>query len=257
VSAQYLVRFDDLCPTANWRVWRQVESIVARHGVKPLVAVVPDNQDPELVAAEADPTFWHRVRQWQSRGWAIGLHGYQHRYVTREAGLIGRNCYSEFAGLSETEQRRKITAGLAILSSHDVRADAWVAPAHSFDAITERVLAEQGIDCISDGYSLRPHLSAEGQLWIPQQIARFRRLPAGVWTVCFHVNRWTTGDLERFDADLKRFVPAITTLAGVRAQYGTRRPSLSDLSMERLIRSARSLRGLLAPKEGTACTLPS
>lgn len=47
-DSKYLVRFDDLCPTANWDVWEPVEATLLDAGVRPLVAVVPDNQDPKL-----------------------------------------------------------------------------------------------------------------------------------------------------------------------------------------------------------------
>ena len=50
-----------------------------------------------MVAPPADD-FWARVRGWQARGWAIGLHGYQHRYVTHDGGLVPLNQRSEFAG---------------------------------------------------------------------------------------------------------------------------------------------------------------
>src|SRR5256885_866914 len=44
VSARYLVRFDDLCPTMNWDVWKSVEEVLFRTGIRPLLAVIPDNQ---------------------------------------------------------------------------------------------------------------------------------------------------------------------------------------------------------------------
>jgi predicted deacetylase len=261
MSARYLVRFDDLCPTANWRVWRQVEHILDAHGVKPLVAVVPDNLDPELVSPEGAPLsgdqFWAKVRAWQGRGWAIGLHGYQHRYVTQDAGLIGRNRYSEFASLSETEQRRKLAAGLAMFSAQGVNADAWVAPAHSFDKATVRLLAEFGVDCISDGYALFPHQCSQGQFWIPQQMARFRPLPGGVWTVCLHVNQWTAADVARFDADLTRHQAAITTVEQLRVEYGARPLGFGDRWMDRAIRAARVARASVVKEGATACTSPS
>src|SRR5260370_42375028 len=55
-------------------------ALMARR-LKPILAVVPDNQDPMLKVDAPVADFWDRVRQWQARGWTIALHGYQHRYV--------------------------------------------------------------------------------------------------------------------------------------------------------------------------------
>ena len=82
----------------NWAVWERIERLLVEGQVRPLVAVVPDNKDQQLHVDAASPTFWESVRRWQSLGWAIGMHGYQHLYVTREAGLLGMNRRSEFAG---------------------------------------------------------------------------------------------------------------------------------------------------------------
>src|SRR5688572_15384620 len=42
-NPQYLLRFDDICPTMNWRVWAEIESVLIQREIKPLLAVVPDN----------------------------------------------------------------------------------------------------------------------------------------------------------------------------------------------------------------------
>ena len=55
IPAQYLIRFDDVCPTMLSDRAERFFSIVARHGVSPIFAVVPDNQDPELKLQDADP----------------------------------------------------------------------------------------------------------------------------------------------------------------------------------------------------------
>jgi predicted deacetylase len=211
MSARYLVRFDDVCPTMKWATWDRVEAILDRHGVKPILAVVPDNADPELVADRPDPAFWSRVRAWQARGWTIAFHGHRHAYVTRDAGLVGLNARSEFAGLPYGEQKAKIEAALAIFAREQVTAEAWIAPGHSFDETTVRVLVEAGTNVISDGFFFRP-LRKLGATWIPQQLWRFRRVPFGVWTVCLHANAFTDRDLDNLDRDLGRFRESIVSL---------------------------------------------
>src|SRR5215469_15652864 len=106
--AQYLIRFDDICPTMNWSVWNEVEQILVSAGVKPILAVVPDNQDPQLSVCEPKALFWDEVRRWQKRGWTIGLHGYQHLPVVQNGGILNLNQWSEFSGLGFHEQLAKL-----------------------------------------------------------------------------------------------------------------------------------------------------
>ena len=51
------------------------------------------------------------------------------------------------------DQRSKIQSALDIFESHDIKPDAWVAPAHSFDRATLEVLNEKEIKIFSDGIS--------------------------------------------------------------------------------------------------------
>jgi peptidoglycan/xylan/chitin deacetylase (PgdA/CDA1 family) len=197
------MRFDDVCPTMNWSVWERIEPLLHGNGIKPILAVVPDNRDPKLVVAAPRADFWDKVRAWQAEGWCIALHGYQHRYETREGGLMGINEYSEFAGLPEDVQREKLARALAIFAEQGVRADAWVAPAHSFDAVTVSLLLELGVETISDGFYYRPvrHL---GAIWIPQQFWHFRPMPGGLWTVCLHCNGYGEAEIAGLDCELWR-----------------------------------------------------
>ncbi len=245
MSARYIVRFDDICPTMNWSVWARVEAILDRHGVRPIVAVVPDNRDPKLTVQAPHRDFWPQVRRWQAKRWTIALHGYQHVYETAQAGIVGINDFSEFAGLDETAQRHKLNKALAIFEREGVRADAWVAPAHSFDNVTVRLLVEAGITVISDGLYFRP-VRQLGALWVPQQLWRFRRMPAGLWTVCYHHNGFDDPAIARFDTEIATYaeriadVPAAVALADV-ADCGA-----IDHAFARLLLAALRLKRLRA-----------
>ncbi len=214
--------------------------------VRPILAVVPDNRDPHLEVQAAREDFWEQARHWQRRGWTIALHGYQHRYVNQNPGIIGRNRYSEFAGLDEAEQEAKIAAGLKIFERQGIRADAWVAPAHSFDETTLRVLARYGVRHISDGYALRPYRDGEGRVWAPQQMGRFIDMPGGLWTVCMHFNEWTPVDIELFKANLSRFRSRITTFHDAMSEGQSREASWADSAFARSFRAARRVRSLIA-----------
>jgi len=180
VLASYLVRFDDICPTMKWSVWDRIEAILQEHGVRPMLGVIPDNQDASLRVDPPNPAFWDRVRQWQLWGWTIGLHGYQHLYTSQSAGLVGIKKASEFAGVPLREQRTRLLEGFRILNDEGVRPRVWIAPGHSFDQTTVTILKDIGISCISDGLFVWPRTDRGGSLWIPQQLWRFRALPFGV-----------------------------------------------------------------------------
>ena len=48
-----------------------VERIFDERGIKPIVAVIADNQDRDLRLSDPDTEFWDRVRLWQRKGWSI------------------------------------------------------------------------------------------------------------------------------------------------------------------------------------------
>ena len=225
---QYLLRFDDICPTMNWSIWEPIEEALVGAGVKPVLAVVPDNQDPTLKVSDPDRRFWDRVRAWQARGWSIGLHGYQHLHTTADGGILRFSRWSEFSGLSFQDQRFKLQRACDVFASHGVRPDVWIAPAHSFDAVTLQALKDIGICCLSDGFSLYPYRDSNGMMWVPQQLWHFRPMPFGLWTVCLHANRWTLADVDCFRSHLREFASVITSWSCVTSVYEGRRRSLMD-----------------------------
>jgi len=228
VTARYLIRFDDICPTMNWGIWSKVEQVLVETETKPILAVIPDNQDKNLRIADSDCSFWEKVKSWQQKGWTIGLHGYQHKYVKKDCGIIRLNTRSEFAGLPFEEQERKINRAVAIFRDKGVHPDLWIAPAHSFDRITIAVLKKCDITIISDGYYLFPHAGADGVFWLPQQLWRFRWLPFGVWTVCCHHNAWSERDIVRFQSDVLQYRNAITDVPEIARIFQRRRPTWPD-----------------------------
>lgn len=249
MAARYLIRFDDICPTLNWWVWDQVERLLIDMGVAPILAVVPDNRDPKLCVAPGRSDFWGRVREWQARGWTIGLHGFRHEYVSKDAGLIGLNSRSEFAGLPLYEQDRKIADGLAIFTANGARADAWIAPGHSFDSNTLAALQGRGIRVVSDGFFLRPVRWLD-MTWVPQQLWRFSYFPTGVWTVCQHINSYGQADIENLRRDLGKYREQMVSLPTALESARSFRPMdalvsrswLGAVRVKRVLRAQRHTR---------------
>ncbi len=235
MKAKYLIRFDDICSTMNWTIWDSIEKILIDANVSPIVAIVPENRDKKLKVDFSRTDFWERVRLWKSLGWTIGLHGYQHLYSTSNAGLLCLNHYSEFAGLSREEQKTKFCRAFEIFEREGIKPEVWVAPAHSFDSITITVLKELQIHYISDGYSLFPYLDSQGLLWIPQQLWKFRYVPFGTWTVCYHHNLWRMVDLDKFRKDIERFRESLITFNEVVALNGSRSHGFQYIIINRLL----------------------
>jgi predicted deacetylase len=246
----------------NWPNWRLFEGDLCNLNIKPLMAVIPDNRDRELIvsAPEVD-NFWNSVRCWQERGWTIGLHGYQHRYLTKMAGMCGRMPRSEFAGLPYEIQEIKLRNAIRIFREQEVSPEVWVAPAHSFDATTVAILSKLGVRIISDGYAIYPYQDAEGVTWIPQQFGKFRKLPFGVWTICCHFNSWTNAETVRFRQDLQKYRRHFTAVTDVVKSYREHRRNWFDLGANRLlelgIRLGRPIRNNLRRMRGYLPDLPA
>jgi predicted deacetylase len=207
MTARYIVRLDDACPTMRRDAWSQLEEALDELRIRPIVGVIPDNQDKGLFLSPPDPRFWDRVRSWQEKGWSIALHGLHHQYHAIPAAaeaLLPLHTKSEFVGLSLDEQRRKVARGYALLRAEDIRPRLFMAPSHSFDRDTLRALRDEtDIRIITDGYALRPYRDGDF-IWLPQQLWRFRWMPVGIWTVCLHPNSLGEHELDTVVARLRR-----------------------------------------------------
>jgi predicted deacetylase len=237
-----VLRFDDLCPTLDWEQWEPLEAILKKLDIKPLIGVVPDNRDPALCKGRKAEDFWDRVRGWQAMGWAIGIHGYQHKYETRSTGIVGIRRYSEFAGLPRAQQAAKLKKGLAIFQQQGITADAWIAPSHSFDEITVDILRMLGITTISDGYTVYPYRDRGGTLWVPQQIGTFRRMPFGLWTICCHLGDPPCTNPRLFEKNADRLRRFMITLDEVTDLYPCGRPAIWETFSAATLLSLRRIK---------------
>lgn len=241
MEAQYLLRFDDICPTMNWGVWHEIETILCDMGVQPILAIVPDNQDEVLRVSPPDAFFWERARSWQARGWTLAMHGWQHRFTTADGGMLGMNRFSEFAGLPRREQEHKLRCAQAVFEREGIESAMFIAPAHSFDAVTVAALKDLGVTYLCDGFGLLPHVDEFGMTWIPQQLWTFRRRLFGVWTICFHINRWSAKEVAWFRREIARYRGRVSSFTAVASRYGGRRKSILDSAAASAYRSASRL----------------
>jgi len=235
LQSQYLIRLDDACPTDKREIWDMLEIAFDRLQILPIVAVIPDCEDETLRYLDKDENFWNRIHRYQTKGYAIAMHGYKHVYVTKDKGIVPLNNYSEFAGLSLDEQRIKIKNGYQIMHSHGIKPTIWIAPAHSFDKNTLTALKmETDIWVISDGLALLP-FEYGGFLWIPQQLWRIKKKPFGIWTVCLHPNMMTQESCIAFLKDLEFVCNKVITIDKIleEKKYRHRKKSFFDIAFEK------------------------
>lgn len=203
MTARYLIRLDDASHHMDRRRWERVEQVLDAHGVRPIVAVIPDNQDATLMRDPRDPDFWGRVRRWVGKGWTVAMHGHQHvMHATRERLILPFYRRSEFAGLTLEQQRAKVRESWNLFMSEGVAPRVWVAPAHSFDRLTlQALLRETPIRVVSDGIAWDSY-QEHGFSWIPQQLWALTERPWGLWTVCLHPNTMDDAAIEALDRAL-------------------------------------------------------
>lgn len=216
--AQYLLRFDDFCPTFSLPKWERFEALLDEFGVHPIIAIVPDNRDSELTVSNPDPAFWERMRALQASGATVALHGYQHSCDSRGRSLIPLHHRTEFAGVPERDQRHWIQEGIQILRRHDLTPKLFVAPRHGFDRATLRVLQAEGIRYISDGFARVPFVRG-GVIWIPQQLWAPVEEHSGLWTICIHSNYAADWLVKRLHAFLRMNSAQFTTFDRVVAEF--------------------------------------
>ena len=225
----YFIRLDDACPTMDFSKWERVCNILDAFNIKPIIAVVPNNNDPKLKVNEYNSDFWNRVKGWEAKGYHIAMHGYDHFYISDKAGLVPLNKRSEFANIDYQLQKEKIIKALEIFKRNDIMPKIWVAPAHSFDKTTLEILNEfTQIRIISDGISKFP-FNKYDFFWIPVQLWKFKIKRRGIWTVCLHPNNMS----QKLFTSIEYFIKTNchnfpNDINDIISKYGKRNKSILD-----------------------------
>ena len=203
--SSYILRLDDASDYMDLEKWSQMEKLLDKYAIKPIFGIIPQNRDESLYTKyKQNFEFWQLVQAWISKGWTPAMHGYEHKYVTKEGGINPVNKRSEFAGLTYEEQVDKIQKGYQILLEHGVRPDIFFAPSHTFDRTTIKALRETPIRIISD--TVAWDVYKEDDFWyIPQQSGSVRRLPFRTVTFCYHPNTMKKDDFEKLERFLTKY----------------------------------------------------
>ena len=118
-----LIRFDDIAENMNWHLMAKCEKLFDELNIKPVMGVIPNNKDKDLLVYPKKENFWQIVKKWQSKGWEIAMHGYNHIYdkETNKKDFFKYGGKSEFFGHTLTESINKIKKGLEIFKKNDIK----------------------------------------------------------------------------------------------------------------------------------------
>ncbi len=192
---QFLVRMDDITADMDWKRFTLIRDILDNYGIKALIGVVPECRDKNLSIDPVKENFWDIIKDLQKKGWVIAQHGTYHEYVTENSGLLGINPFSEFAGLSFDEQKKKIEYGKKRLEEHGIYTDIFMAPGHSYDENTLTALKELGFRAVTDGLYNKPYIYKD-ILCVPCRLNGSYDIK-DFDTICIHSNTITDEQVEK------------------------------------------------------------
>lgn len=209
MKRKILVRFDDICPTMDFHQFRIAMELMDKYKVKPLIGVIPDCKDSDLMIKPEHSDFWNFVKGLQDKGYAVAMHGVNHVFDSPHKGVVNNRVGSEFAGHTWEEQMRKIREGKNIMENHDIHTDVFFAPAHSYDWNTLKALSACGFKYISDGKSAKPYMIGKVKT-LPCRASGCPKIgKSGYYTAVFHAHEWNREDKKRdfisFEKLLKRY----------------------------------------------------
>ena len=195
-----LIRLDDIAENMNWELMAKCEELFDKYNVKPVLGVIPNNKDNELMTYERKENFWDIVRNWNKKGWEISMHGNNNVYdkQTYKKDFFNYGGNSEFFGHDYITQKKKIETGLEKFNKEKINIRSFFAPNHTYDMNTFKALKESGIKNILDGYGLMP-FKMNGINFIPQLFYRVILLPFGIQSTQIHLNYWTYDDFKQFE----------------------------------------------------------
>ena len=194
-----LIRFDDVAENMNWPLMNKCEVLFDKLHIKPVMGVIPSNEDKDLLIYPKKENFWGIVKKWQSKGWEIAMHGYNHIYdkETNRKDFFEYGGKSEFFGHTLDVQLKKVKKGLEIFKKNNINVRTFFSPNHTYDLNTFEALKLSGINQVIDGYGLKPYLENNIK-FIPQLFYKPIFLPLGLQTTQIHLNYWTEKELDNF-----------------------------------------------------------
>ena len=195
-----LIRIDDITENMNWDLMKKSELLFEKYQIKPILGVIPNNKDNDLLSYPKRDNFWEQVRKWKNKGWEISMHGFTHVYdkKTKNDDYFGYGGDSEFCGHPLEIQILKIKEGIKKFNDEKIKIRSFFAPNHTYDQNTFIALKNSGINEVVDGYGLMPY-TENNIKFIPQLFYKVFTLPFGIQTTQIHLNYWKQKDFDDFE----------------------------------------------------------
>ena len=73
LSKGTLIRIDDIAENMNWPIMDKIEVLFDRYNIKPVMGVIPNNRDPELLKFPKEVNFWKKVLDWQKKSYIFQM----------------------------------------------------------------------------------------------------------------------------------------------------------------------------------------
>lgn len=210
---QVIIRMDDITPDMDWEKFNKVRALFEKYNIRPLIGVVPECRDKSLHKGEANSDFFAIIKELVSNGWEVAQHGTYHVYETEDAGLLGINPFSEFAGLPYEKQYEKLKAGQEILRENGITTKFFMAPGHTYDSNTLKALVKLGFEAVTDGLADQVYLR-DGIKCVPCRLANLQKIH-GLDTVCIHSNLMSDDDISELENFIASNVSDIVTFSKV------------------------------------------
>ena len=207
-----LIRLDDIAENMNWELMEKAEILFDKYKIKPVLGVIPDNKDQELLSYPKKNDFWERVKKWNDKGWQIAMHGLTHVYDkdTKKKDLFRYGGRSEFYGHSLETQTSRIKNCLKKFQDKNIKIKCFFAQNHTYDKNTLLALKNSGIREIIDGYGVMPYEQNDIK-FVPQLFYKLHMLPFGIQSTQIHLNYWKDDDFIKFENFLNKHSNKIIT----------------------------------------------
>ena len=200
-----LIRLDDIAENMNWDLMKKSETLFEKYGIKPVLGVIPNNKDNELLSYPKKNNFWEQIRSWRDKGWEITMHGYTHVYdkSCKNEDYFSHGGGSEFCGHTLETQISRIKNGLKKFKDEKIKIRSFFAPNHTYDNNTFVALKNFGINEVIDGYGLMPYMENDIK-FIPQLFYKVFLFPFGIQATQIHLNYWKQKDFDDFERFIKK-----------------------------------------------------
>ena len=192
----YILRFDDINPNMDWERFNKLKSIINKYNIKSILGVIPKCEDKTISNFPENKNYFIDLKKMKSDGDLIAQHGYTHITDSKSKGLYGNEKRSEFAGLNYNDQYERIFKGKKILLENCLWQPIFMAPVHTFDNTTLKVLRKLDFKLITDGFSRYP-FELNGIKLIPQisSMPLPTCLPL-ISQLCIHINNLSDEKLK-------------------------------------------------------------